>query len=456
MKIRFLSKILMCIAGLTVAAVPRTTAQDGRSLSLEEAVELALQNNHLLNVKKFQVYEKQQKVNEDRVRYFPVVSIGGLYQYNTNLPSITIEEGRFGVLPFGSAFYPLPSEDEIIEVGKHNVYNAGVTIYQPITQIGKINAGVKVSKTDLQIAEEEESKAVIRLRQGIEKLYFGLLILQKQIGEAEIRVVLAKTKLADVENAVIAGKSTESGRYGLSASVAGEEQELLKLKILYDDYSDDLKQLAGIDPSEDLVLADVADENLTVIVSPGETPVGETAAKNNDLRIASLYNTKADYSMKAGKFNYLPEVGILGGYTYQEGTDIYPRNNAFIGASLKWNVQDLFLNRSVLRQRTLTKKQAEENLANTMEQVTRDIARASRKLMQSMELIKVAGKVVDYRREDLKIQNDRRNSGLNLESDLLSAKAAMAKAEADYLSARLNYRITLSEFKIITGTYLDE
>jgi outer membrane protein TolC len=60
---------------------------------------------------------------------------------------------------------------------------------------------------------------------------------------------------------------------------------------------------------------------------------------------------------------------------------------------------------------------------------------------------------VDYRREDLKIQNDRRTSGLNLESDLLTAKAAMAKAESDYYAAQLNYRIALSDLHILTGNY---
>jgi len=71
-------------------------------------LELALQNNHLLNVRKYQVDEKQQKVNEDRVKYFPVVAIGGSYQYNTSLPSITIEQGnsalclRWYVIPASS------------------------------------------------------------------------------------------------------------------------------------------------------------------------------------------------------------------------------------------------------------------------------------------------------------------------------------------------------------------
>jgi outer membrane protein len=450
---RILFKILTCVVIIILTAEPQTTSQDRRALTLEDAVDLALQNNHLLNVKKYQVGEKKQKVNEDRVKYYPVVAIGGSYQYNSNLPSITIEEGRFGALPFGGMNYPLPPVDEIIEVGNHNVYNAGVTVYQPITQIGKINAGVQASKTDLRIAEAEESKAVLQIKQTVEKLYFGLLILQKQIEEAEIRVALAKTKLSDIENAVYAGKTTESNRYGLSANAAGEEQELLKLKIQYDDYSDDLKHITGLDPSGDIILEKDPPEILPAGISDIDSSVNVAAVKNKDLRIASLYSDKADYSIKASKFSYLPDLGILGGYTYQEGTDIYPRNNAFIGASLKWNIQDAFSNRSIQRQRSFAKMQAEENLANTREQVAKDLEKASRKLKQSEELIRVAEKITDYRREDLKIQIDRRNSGLNLESDLLAARAALAKAESDYFAARLNYRIALSELQILTGTY---
>jgi outer membrane protein len=427
--------------------------QHGEPLSLEKAVSLAMQNNHLLNVRKFQVQEKEEKVNEDKVKFLPAVAIGASYQYNSSPPSITVDQGLFGQLPVGSILIPLPPIDEVIVVGSNNTYQAGVTLYQPLTQLGKINAGVLVSKTELQIARKEEAKAEFQVRQGVEKLFFGLLILQKKIEEAQIKVTMADMKLHDAGSAVAAGKTTESSRFGLSAAAADEEQNLLKLKILYDDYSDDLKQLTGIDLPESLIPEPVPAESFFADLPSIDTSLSQATINNNDLKIASLYNIKADYSVRASKYTYLPDLGILGGYTYQEGNDIYPRNNAFIGASLKWNVQDMLSNRTIQRQRMFLKRQAEENLANTAEQVNKDIAKAYRKLKQSEELIKVAGKVADYRREDLKIQDDRRISGLNLESDLLAAKAAMAKAEADLFAAQLNYRIALSELKVLIGTY---
>ncbi len=453
MKTKIFPGIIFSAAGFLIISTTSLTAQEVRSLTLENAVSLALQNNHLLNIRKLQVEEKQQKVNEDRVKYLPVIGIGGSYQYNTNLQVLTIEQGRFGQLPYGGVMIPLPATNEVFELGNHNVYNAGVTIYQPLTQIGKINAGVKYSKTEMQIAETEENKAMLQVRQGVEKLFFGLLILQKQIEEAEIKVSLARTKLHDVESALAAGKTTESSIYGLNASMADEEQNLLRLKIQYDDYADDLIQLTGLDPADSMIPEPVAPENLKENIASPDTSLSIASSANNDLRLAALNKTKAGYSLRASKFSYLPDLGIQGGYTYQEGIDIYPKNNMYVGASLKWNLSDALSNRMVQKQRIYLRQQAEENLLNTREQVNRDIAKAYRRLKQSEELIRVAGKVVEYRREDLKIQSDRRRSGLNLEADLLSAKAAMAKAEADQYAAQLNYRISLSELKILTGSY---
>ena len=452
-KTRIFTKTLIIFLFPVFAFQQQLSAQDSLSVSLENAIELALQNNHLLNIKKLQIDEKMQKVSEDKVKYLPVVIIGGSYQYNTNLPMLVMKQGQFGSLPLGGISIPLPVVDEVVELAKYNQYNAGVTLYQPITQLGKIRAGVQVSKTELQIAHAEETKASLQIKQLVEKLYFGLLIIQKQIEEASIKVNLAEIKLLDVENAVRAGKTTESNRYGLAASAADEEQNLLKLRIQYDDYAADLKQLTGLNASADLSLEPVAMPDLAENAPVIDTSLANAAKKNNDLILASLTKAKSEYSIQASNMSYLPDLGILGSYTYQEGNLIYPRNTTFIGASLKWNLQDLLSTRTIKGQRSYLKKQAEESLANTKEQVNKDIIKVYRKLKQSEELINVAQKVVSFRREDLKIQKDRRTSGLNLESDLLSAQAAMAKAESDYFAAQLNYRVALTELKILTGNY---
>ena len=447
------AKLILLLLFALFSGNPIISAQSSANITLEHAFELALKNNHLLNVRRYQVEEKRNKINEDIVKFFPTVSAIGTYQYNTNLPAITILQGSFGQLPLGTNVIKLPPTDYRLEMGKHSIYNAGLTFYQPVSQIAKINTGVKISRTEMQLASAEEKKAVFQVKQSVEKIYYGLLILLKQIEEAEIKSSLAKSKLSDAENAVSAGKTLESNRIGLSASAADEEQNLLKLKIQYDDLNDDLKRLTGSDPSTILIPETVSFNDKVETLPAPDSSMIKAETGNNDLRLASLSQIKATESIRASNFGYIPDFGLLGGYTYQEGNNLYPSNNTFIGASLKWNIQDAFSNRTIQRQRVFIEKQAEENLANTRDQIRNDIAKAHRKLKQSAELISVAYRLVEYRREDYRIQGDRRLSGLNLESDLLTAKATLAKAESDYFAARLNFRIALSDLQILTGRY---
>jgi outer membrane protein TolC len=448
-----ISRFISSVSLIFLVLATQLSAQKTVSLTLENAVDMALRNNHLLNIKKLQIEEKRQKISEDKAKFLPVIILGANYQYNSSLPGLTLTRGQFGELPLGTISIPLPSVDEVIRMGNHNIYNAGVTLYQPVSQMGKINAGVNVSRTDMQITRAEETKAGRQIRQSVEKLYYGLLIAQKQMEEADFRAELAKSKLNDAQNALAAGKTIDVSIYGLAASAADEEKNVLKLKIQYDDYAADLKQIMGIDPDQLLVPEPVPSENLVIPLAPIDTSLSMATSHNSELKIASLVTEKAGYSIKASQFGYLPDIGLLGGYSYQKGSVIYPKNNAFIGASLKWNLQDMLFNHTIERQRIYAKKQAEENLANTREQVNKDIMKSYRKLKQSEELINVAAKALNYRREDLRIQTDKHNSGMSLEADLLAAKAAFAKAEADYFSAQMNYKIALSELNSLTGNY---
>jgi len=78
--------------------------------------------------------------------------------------------------------------------------------YQPVSQLPKIKAGVDYSKTELHIAEIEQVKAATQIKQTAEKLYFGLLILQKSERKRLKLNYRWPKKLIDVQSAVLAGK----------------------------------------------------------------------------------------------------------------------------------------------------------------------------------------------------------------------------------------------------------
>jgi outer membrane protein len=230
------TKLILPILTFYASALAPVYAQQAQPLTLEQAIEMALQNNHLLNVRKLQVAEKEAKVSEDRIKRFPVASVSSAYQYNANLGELVIDQGSFGALPLGGTTIQLPNEEKTFPLGKHHNFNAGVTLYQPITQLGKIKTGIEVAQTDAELARHEQSRASLQIRQAIEKLYYGLLITQKQQDEANAKIKLAQMRLYDVESALLSGKTIDVNKAGLQANIADEEQNLLKLRIQTEDY----------------------------------------------------------------------------------------------------------------------------------------------------------------------------------------------------------------------------
>ena len=445
--------LTLCAAALAVAPA-HVYAQQAQPLTLQQAVEMALQNNHLLNVRKLQVAEKEAKIAEDAIKRYPVASVSSSYQYNANLGQLVIEQGSFGALPLGGTTIALPNEEKTFPLGKHHNFNAGVTLYQPITQLGKIRTGIEVAKTDAELARHEQSRASLQISQAVEKLYYGLLITQKQQDEANAKIKLAQMRLYDVESALLSGKTIDVNKAGLQANIADEEQNLLKLRIQTEDYSADLKQLTGIE-ADSLTLAPVAAAATAAAATAAagtlDNYLTNAATANNDIKIASLTEIKTQKAIRAAEQSNLPDIGLVAGYSYQTGNLLFPNNNPFIGAQFKWNIQDLVANKHVIRQRHLLSQQARENLINTQNQIKNDVSKTHRKLTQATALIAVAEKAVKYRTEELKVQTDKLASGLNLEADILSTRSLLAKAEADLLAAQLNYRLAYSDLQRLTG-----
>jgi len=390
------------------------------------------------------------KLREDDVKKYPSVTLNSTYQYNANVGSLVIDQGSFGVLPLSQTTQvPLPNETKTFALGQHHTFNAGLTAYQPITQLGKVKTGLAIDQTDIQMSEQEQRKVALQIRQAVERLYYGMLINQQQQIEATTRLDVAKLKLYDVESALQSGKTIDVSKAGLQANIADEEQNLLKLAIQRDDYETDLKRLTGI-KADSLVLAGV---DLAPAAVPALDSVELSALRNNvDIQLASLNQQKAQLGIKAAQQSYRPDLGVLAGYTYQKGNLIFPVNNPFVGVNLKWNLQDVVANKQVMAQRNLIRQQAQENLLNTQEQVNSDLEKAYRKISQARALIDVAQKAARYRGDELKVQQDRQAAGLNLKTDLLTAQSNLAKAQVDLLSAQLNYQLAILDVKILTGT----
>ena len=422
-------------------------AQDVTSYSLQQLTDSALKNNHALSIKDWQIKERLAKITEDKIKKYPSSTLNSNYQYNFILGEITIPAGTIGEVPLTPIVY-LPNTDRSFKVGDHSSYNIGVSAYQPITQQAKIKTGLDIDRADVILTEKEKFKISLQIKQVVERLYYGTLIAQKQLEEVRAKLELANAKLSDVENALLAGKIITVNKAGLQANLADEEQSMLKLNIQIQDYLGDIINLTGIQATTIKLEEKEPDPKAVEVLDAYKN----TATNSNvDLQIASINKSKALLAMKVARQSNIPEVGLIAGYSYQKGNPLLPSNNPFLGINLRWNIQDIFSNKGIMKQREFQVKQAEENIENTKEQVNNDIDKAYRKINQIRELISVAKKTVAFRKEEMKLEVDKQAAGLNVKTDLLNTKALLAKAEADMYAAQLSYTLAVLDLKFLTG-----
>jgi outer membrane protein len=445
--------MLVPLLALCIAAPTAVLAQQSDTLTLDKAVEMALTHNHLYKITKLRIGEQEEKSSQMKKKYLASVQTVAGYLYSQHTLDYVLKEGSVGTLPLnmlGLGAIPLPTSDLSLLSGPHEMGMVSVMGFQPITQLWKIKSGADAAGNDVDIARAESEKAALALRQGVEKLYYGMLITQKQVVQRRAELECAEAKLADIGNAVAVGKTTESNEMGLRASAADAAQNLLKTENQLEDLTAEFRHVTGMPEESPVVLAPVTVTDTEDI--PSQTVAAhEAESGNTDLRIARYRSEKAGSGLAAAWKEFIPDVTLTGMYTWQPNFEFLPKNNWVVGAMLSWTVWDWGSRKSVVDERRALTSQAEENAAQVREDVRNDVDKKFRNVKHSIELLRAAGTVLKYREEEYRIQTDRHESGLSLTSDWLNAKASYVKADADYLAAYCNYRMAVTDLQVTMG-----
>lgn len=434
--------LFICLFG----GIRLASAQNVVRLSLKDAQDMAVKQNRLLKISRLREQESIDSLNSMKSKYYPNADATALYSYTTNT-DVIIPEGILGNI----SGFPIPDRDYKVFEGRHGVTAGGVRITQPVTQLTKISTGVKVAEKSAAIARTQTRKNELKVKQGVEKLYYGILIARKQKEQALVDLDLYKAQLYDLESALLAGETDSTKYYGLQAEISSGKQKVMQADYQIDNYTADLLELINLP-------ADTKLETDSVIhVEDNSVPVSEYHEKaesnNPDVQMAILTRDKAKLGVLSAQKNFIPDLSVVAGYTYQNILRVLPENNYHVGVLLTWKIWDWGTRKSLLDQRKSQESEATELLEYTKEHVLNATNKAYRNKLQARQLLDAAAKSVEYRKQELRFAENRKAAGEVLKKDVLAAKSNLAKAETDYLSALLNYRITDTDLKIAAGDY---
>ncbi len=432
-------------------------AAHAKPMTLDSARQLALAHNHFLKAAQLKTDELEAKLQHSRTEFFPTVTVQAAYVHFWEVPMVTASAGSFGAIPLGGQMVPMPATDKELFRGKNDMLSAGVLAYQPITQLWKISTGVEASKAEAALALIHAEAARRKILLGVESVWFGLRVSTWDKRRAVARVAKAKQSLQDAESALSAGKLMDASRAGLAAALADEERKLLEAEANSQNLQAELRALLGMDSQQGVVTGETieSEENLEI----DEAPVGElpdpppledciqTALKgHDDLRQARLQEGQARLALRAARQSYIPDVGIVGGLTWQNNaTDVFPEYDPFVGVLARWNLHDVYANRYASAEKKYLGEQAEENRIGSEQKVRVEVEKAWRKLKNAKSQWEAARKARDYRIEDKQDQARRLQAGLIVKSAWLECEAQWAEAESNLAGSEALVHIAATE-----------
>ena len=427
-------------------------AQKPLNLSVQDCIEMALENNIELKNNQLEIDKARATKNEARTEYFPTVSAQAV-AFDALNPMLT-----FGIEDIDNAqlrqlLYTLYAEyganmgiDKAYSFVQNGVMlNAMAT--EPIYAGGRIRNGNKLAKLGIDAAETQTKVKEDEVRLQTETLYWQIVALQEKLNTLDQLDRLLDTLDKDLSGAIEAGLAMPTDQFKLK--VKQNESQLNRKKVT--DGITLLKmalaQTIGADWQE-MELVDT----LGLETNPTTTfkDVAEAVALRNESHLLDLSIEAEKLKKKMTLGEALPSLLVGGGVNYHTVME-NTKPNAMVFAVLQVPITDWHKTSFKLKKHKLDTEMAENTRRDLTEKMEMQTNQAWFNLEQSWLRITMAQTALSDAEANLKITQDYYDAGLVALSDVLEAQTLLKQSRDELTDSRVEYRINLMTYKQLTG-----
>jgi outer membrane protein TolC len=445
---RFSIALLTCVAIIALFSTSNVRAQEAapRVLTLDEAIQIAVTNNRSLKIVSLEVDKSKWQIAEVKTKRLPSFSGTVLGSELLNEVSFNFPAGAFGGIP---GVGPFPSTDTKIKTPRQPIAYIMSQATQPLSQLYKIQLGVRAQELSAKIAGEKTRAERQNLVKDVKQAYYAVLQSESQLEAAEASVKQYQELDRVVLQRVSQEAALKSDSLDVKAKFANEKSKLVQFRNTLDSRKEYLNHLLGRDIRTDFQAEHVPVASFEEV----DLKLAQRRAleQRPEVKQAELSMRQAAYDRRIAHADYIPDVGIAFNYASNFNIDVLPRNMTSIGFELKWEPWDWGRRRDIVNQKKVTEIQAQTQLQEARSRVLIDVNARFRKLEESRLLISVAQAERDAAQQRLREVTNKFEQQSVLLSDVLHQQAATAGASDDYQQALLGFWSAKSEFEKSLG-----
>jgi outer membrane protein TolC len=421
----------------------QSTPTAAEVLSLDQAINIALQNNRSLKNARLNVDKGEDEIRSIRTSRLPSTHFYALVSQDMVKHETNLTNPVTGIFPGIGPFFTFSTPSRPTAV-------FAAQVLQPISRQYRIGLSIR----QVELARDEEQQKLRSEEQSlvnnVKQTYYG--ILQSESALENVRDEVKSYRELDrvTGEFVLQQVVLKSDHLQVQTRLAKAEYEAIDLTNRMSTQKEQLNKLMGRDVLTDFSVSPVAEA--TVIEYDISASRRRALEQRPELSEARLKIEQAKLDKRLKKSEYIPDVSV--GFTslsLRNFDEVVPKNIASVGVVMSWEPFDWGRKKRQLAEKSKTIEQAENSLRETEDQILIEVGDKFRHLQQTQQALRVARLSQDAEREALRVTQSRYKFEAALLTEVLQYQAKLADANNQYQQALLSFWTAKAELEKALG-----
>ncbi|MBS1550332.1 MAG: TolC family protein [Bacteroidetes bacterium] len=418
------------------------TAQESTTFSLDEAIELGLQNSKTLKLNQSKIDDAIAKNIAARNARLPDFKITG------SALALTNAKAEVKILPPNSSGNPMASPN--------SAYYGSANFSLPLYAGGKINYAIQATQLLVEAQklslEDDKSGIAFVVAQAYNNLYKAeqtIKVLQENLLAAQER---DKTFLNLENNGVIA----RNDRLKSNLQTSEIELKLLEAQNTYEIANIQMDLLLGL-PDTQKIHVDTQYTQPTLAIESLDYYQQQAIENRKDLQVNDYQQKVAQLNIKAAKAENLPQIALTAGYIAAEIPKIMTIYNAAnIGIGVQYNLSNLWKKNTDLMNAETQIKKLDYQQQIIHDDIKLAIHRDYQNYLLANKKIELYEKSLQQATENFRINKNKFDNGLETMTNLLEANSALITASVNVTNAKADAILALKKLEQTSGILIQK
>ena len=424
-----------------VVSVP-VSAQEVRNLTLDESIQVGLQNSELIHSSKMKVNYAEARLSEINTNRLPSLKLNASY---TRLSEI---EPYILTTPFGS-FDLVPSI--------FNNYNIKLSLQQPLFTGFKLLSSSDIAEYNYEAQKQNYTKDEQQLVLDIKNAYWNLFKVIKVKSAVDENIDLINAHLTDIKNFFDQGLATKNDVLKVQVQLAEAQLRQIDAKNNVELARSSLNNIIGLPLSTNTSVQ--SDVSITEEPVPDLDQLIKEAMENRPELKAMDFQLKAGESgITLAQSNWYPQIYLTGNYYYSRPNQrIFPAEDKFkgtwdVGVGLSWDIWNWLSTSDQTKEAEAQYEQVKDSYKSLKDGITLEVTQNYLNLLKAKEKVTTADQSVHQAEENYRVTDETFKNGLILNSDLLDAEFALMQAKTNYVQSVADYELAKANLEKSIGT----